>query len=73
MRRGWYAKLEPAPSAVLKGRITRMMPLAVPTVFVIDDDALVRAAIQGMLKSVGLRSKTFGTPQEFLRSKRPEL
>ncbi len=49
-----------------------MMPAAVPTVFVIDDDALVRAAIQGMLKSVGLRSETFGTPQEFLGSKRPD-
>src|SRR5580765_3402079 len=45
---------------------------AVPTVFVVDDDALVRAAIQGMLKSAGLRSETFGTPQEFLRSKRPD-
>ncbi len=44
----------------------------VPTVFVVDDDALVRAAIQGMLKSVGLRSETFGTPQEFLRSKRAD-
>ena len=43
-----------------------------PTVFVVDDDALVRAAIQGMLKSVGLRSETFGTAQEFLRSKRQE-
>src|SRR6202049_5234933 len=41
-----------------------------PTVFVIDDDDLVRAAIQGMLKSVGLRAETFGTSQEFLRSKR---
>jgi FixJ family two-component response regulator len=49
-----------------------MMPAPVPTVFVIDDDALVRAAIQGMLKSVGLRSETFGTPQEFLRCKRPD-
>jgi len=47
-----------------------MTSSAVPTVFVVDDDALVRAAIQGMLKSVGLRSETFGTPQEFLRSKR---
>ena len=43
---------------------------AAPTVFVIDDDALVRAAIQGMLKSVGLKSEAFGTPQDFLRSKR---
>jgi len=49
-----------------------MTPAAVPTVFVIDDDDLVRTAIQGMLKSVGLRSETFGTPQEFLRSKRPD-
>ena len=43
-----------------------------PTVFVIDDDDLVRAAIQGMLRSVGLRSETFGATQEFLRSKRPD-
>src|ERR1700704_3566252 len=42
-----------------------------PTVFVVDDDAAVRASIQGLLKSVGLRSECFGTPQEFLRSKRP--
>jgi FixJ family two-component response regulator len=45
---------------------------SVPTVFVVDDDPLVRKAIQGMLKSVGLHSETFGTPQEFLRSKRVE-
>jgi FixJ family two-component response regulator len=45
---------------------------AVPVVFVIDDDELVRTAIQGMLKSVGLRCDTFGTPQEFLRNKRTE-
>ena len=43
-----------------------------PTVFVIDDDDLVRAAIQGMLKSVGLRSQTFATAPEFLRSQRPD-
>jgi FixJ family two-component response regulator len=41
-------------------------------VYVIDDDAFVRSAIQGLLKSVGLRSETFGTPQEFLRSKRAD-
>jgi FixJ family two-component response regulator len=38
-------------------------------VFVIDDDDLVRNSIQGMLKSIGLLSQTFGTPQEFLRNK----
>ena len=47
-----------------------MISSTVPTVFVVDDDDLVRASIQSMLKSVGLRSETFGTPQEFLRSKR---
>jgi FixJ family two-component response regulator len=41
-------------------------------VFVVDDDDLVRASIQGMLKSVGLRSESFGTAQDFLRSKRPD-
>jgi FixJ family two-component response regulator len=49
-----------------------MTPASLSTVFVIDDDALVRAAIQGMLKSVGLQSETFGSPQEFLGSKRPD-
>ncbi|HWW14670.1 MAG TPA: response regulator [Candidatus Dormibacteraeota bacterium] len=48
------------------------MTPAAATVFVVDDDDLVRASIQGMLKSVGLRSHTFGTAQEFLRSKRSD-
>jgi FixJ family two-component response regulator len=49
-----------------------MTTAAAAMVFVIDDDDLVRAAIQGMLKSVGLRSETFATPPEFLRRKRPD-
>jgi FixJ family two-component response regulator len=49
-----------------------MTPANSSTVFVIDDDDLVRASIQGLLKSVGLRSETFGAAQEFMRSKRPE-
>ena len=49
-----------------------MLPAVEPIVFVVDDDDLVRASIEGMLKSVGLRSQTFATAQEFLRSKRPE-
>jgi FixJ family two-component response regulator len=49
-----------------------MTPANSSTVFVIDDDDLVRASIQGMLKSVGLRSEAFGAAQEFLRSKRPD-
>jgi FixJ family two-component response regulator len=49
-----------------------MTPAAAATVFVIDDDAAVRASIQGLLKSVGLRSESFGTAQEFLSSKRAD-
>src|ERR1700682_388031 len=47
-----------------------MTPAGAPTVFVVDDDAAVRASIQGLLKSVGLRSVCFGTAQEFLGRKR---
>jgi FixJ family two-component response regulator len=40
-----------------------------PRVFIIDDDANVRASIQGLLKSVNLRSEAFASPQEFLHYK----
>jgi FixJ family two-component response regulator len=43
-----------------------------PTVLVIDDDAAVRTAIVGLLKSVGLRSESFGTAQEFLTAERSD-
>jgi FixJ family two-component response regulator len=49
-----------------------MRPAGSPTVFIVDDDAGIRASIQGLLKEVGLRSESFGTPQEFLNSKRSE-
>src|SRR5882762_1056554 len=49
-----------------------MTPADAPRVFVIDDDAAMRAAIQGLLKSAGLRSETFGAAEDFLRSKRPD-
>ncbi len=49
-----------------------MTAAGAPTVFVIDDDAGMRAAIQGLLKSVGLRSESFGKAQDFLRSERPD-
>src|SRR3979490_1837990 len=49
-----------------------MTAAGAPTVFVVDDDAAVRASIQGLLKSVDLRSECFGTAQEFLRSKRTD-
>src|SRR6266850_87613 len=55
-----------------QGRGKGMNPTDAPTVFVVDDDAAMRAAIQGLLKSVGLRSETFGIAHEFLHRKRPD-
>src|ERR1700690_474160 len=49
-----------------------MTPASAATVFVVDDDAGVRASIQGLLKSAGFRSESFGTAEEFLRSNRPD-
>src|ERR1700710_2965927 len=49
-----------------------MMTTGAPTVFVIDDDDLVRAAIKGMLDSVGLHAETFQTDQQFLCGKHPD-
>jgi FixJ family two-component response regulator len=43
-----------------------------PMVFVVDDDAGVRASIQGLLKSARLRCASFGTAEEFLRNKPPD-
>jgi FixJ family two-component response regulator len=49
-----------------------MMPAGAPIVFIVDDDADVRASIQDLLEAVGLRSESFGTAEEFLRSERPD-
>ena len=37
-------------------------------VAIVDDDDLMRSALQGMLKSVGLPSQTFASAEEFLKS-----
>ena len=42
------------------------------TVFVIDDDADVRASIAGLLKSAGLRAETFESAEEFLSGVRSD-
>jgi FixJ family two-component response regulator len=49
-----------------------MTPADASTVFVIDDDAAMRDAIQGLLKAAGLRSETFEAAEEFLHSKRSD-
>ena len=43
-----------------------------PTVLIIDDDARMRAAMQRLLKTVGLHSESFATPQDFLRHNLPD-
>jgi FixJ family two-component response regulator len=42
-----------------------------PVVFVIDDDPSVRDALAGLLRSVGLEARSFGSTREFLRSEPP--
>jgi FixJ family two-component response regulator len=43
-----------------------------PTVLIIDDDSRIREAMQRLLKTVGLHSESFATPQDFLRHKLPD-
>jgi FixJ family two-component response regulator len=49
-----------------------MTPAGAPTVYVVDDDPSLRAALEGLLVSQGLRTELFETAEEFLRSKRPD-
>jgi len=44
-----------------------------PIVFVIDDDASMREALRGLLRSVGLQVEVFGSAHEFLESKLPDV
>jgi FixJ family two-component response regulator len=43
-----------------------------PAVFVVDDDASVREALDGLFRSIGLQAKTFGSAAEFLQNKLPD-
>ena len=42
-----------------------------PTVFIVDDDASVRDAIRGVVRSIGLQAEVFESPREFLRHEPP--
>jgi FixJ family two-component response regulator len=42
-------------------------------VFVVDDDVSVREALQGLIRSAGLKVQTFRSAQEFLARERPDL
>jgi len=45
---------------------------AQPVVFVVDDDALVRAALSSLIRSVELRVEVFASASEFLAAKRTD-
>ena len=49
------------------------MTSPVAIVFIVDDDDRMRAATQRLLRTVGLHSEAFATPQEFLRHKLPDV
>ena len=57
--------------AILATELNMALP-DIPKVFIIDDDAGVRAAIQGLLKSEGLQSEGFESAEEFLKTKGPD-
>jgi FixJ family two-component response regulator len=42
-------------------------------VFVVDDDASLREALKSLIRSVGLQVELFGSAQEFLQRKRPDV
>jgi FixJ family two-component response regulator len=43
-----------------------------PIVFVVDDDAAARSAMESLLQSVGLRVETFGSASAFLQREAPD-
>jgi FixJ family two-component response regulator len=43
-----------------------------PTVFIVDDDASVREALSGLIRSAGLRAAAFPSAAAFLRYPRPD-
>jgi len=43
-----------------------------PTVFVVDDNASIREAIESLVESAGLRVETFESTQDFLRHELPD-
>lgn len=47
-----------------------MKSVPVPTVFIVDDDAGMRQAVQDLVESVGLHAESFSTGEEFLKKQR---
>ena len=49
------------------------MPEPDPTVFVVDDDASMREAVAGLVRSAGLKALTFASAQAFLARPPPDV
>lgn len=49
-----------------------MTSVDTPMVFIVEDDPGMRSALQRLLKTIGLHSEGFGTPDDFLRHNRPD-
>ena len=49
-----------------------MSPMASASVFVVDDDPEVRAAMQRLLKTVGLHAEVFASAKDFLQQSLPQ-
>jgi len=49
-----------------------MTPIDSPTVLIVEDDVRMSAAMKRLLKTVGLHSEAFATPEDFLRYKLPD-
>jgi FixJ family two-component response regulator len=60
------------PSAAIKERDVNETIEAPSFVYVIDDDAAMREALQSLFASVGLRVETFGSALDFLGKKLPD-
>ena len=54
----------PRPPAGRPGEVT--MPDVMPIVFVVDDDISVRESLELLIKTVGWRTETFASAQDFL-------
>jgi FixJ family two-component response regulator len=47
-------------------------PAETPTVIVVDDDPMIREALSGLMRSVGVRAKSLASVSEFLDEGRPD-
>lgn len=53
--------------------MTAIGPQDQPIAFVIDDDSTIREGLSNLLRSVDMAVQTFGSADDFLRSKRPDV